>query len=61
MATPIVKQGNDFFVQFVSESGVVDIGKIVHIAENTTLAVVIRTPKTQSAIRLEELEAVLKI
>ena len=56
----IVKRGNDFFVQFVSESGVVDIGEIVPIGENTTLAVVIPTPKTQSAIRLEELEAALK-
>ena len=56
----IVKRGNDFLVQFVSESGVVDIGEIVSIGENTTLAVVIPTPKTQSAIRLEELEAALK-
>ena len=56
----IVKRGNDFLVQFVSESGVVDIGEIVPIGENTTLAVVIPTPKTQSAIRLEELEAALK-
>ena len=56
----IVKRGNDFLVQFVSESGVVDIGEIVPIGENTTLAVVIPTPKTQSTIRLEELEAALK-
>ena len=56
----IVKRGNDFLVQFVSESGVVDIGEIVSIGENITLAVVIPTPKTQSAIRLEELEAALK-
>ena len=56
----IVKRGNDFLVQFVSESGVVDIGEIVPIGENITLAVVIPTPKTQSTIRLEELEAALK-
>ena len=56
----IVKRGNDFLVQFVSESGVVDIGDIVPIGENITLAVVIPTPKTQSTIRLEELEAALK-
>ena len=56
----IVKRGNDFLVQFVSESGVVDIGEIVSIGENITLAMVIPTPKTQSTIRLEELEAALK-
>ena len=56
----IVKRGNDFLVQFVSESGVVDIGDIVPIGENITLAVVIPTLKTQSTIRLEELEAALK-
>ena len=56
----IVKRGNDFLVQFVSESGVVDIGEIVPIGENITLAVVIPIPKTQSAIRLKELEAALK-